>query len=85
MGFTALEFYSGIGGMHYALQLAAPAAAVLDAFDINHSANRCYEHNFGKAPKQVNVVIGMRAEFEMPAMCMPQAWPWQLGVQALLP
>ncbi|WIA16207.1 hypothetical protein OEZ85_012920 [Tetradesmus obliquus] len=55
MGLTALEFYSGIGGMHYALQLAAPAAAVLDAFDINHSANRCYEHNFGKAPKQVDI------------------------------
>jgi tRNA (cytosine38-C5)-methyltransferase len=50
---TALEFYSGIGGMHCALRLAAPSAVVLDAFDINHEANRCYEHNFGKAPKQV--------------------------------
>ncbi|KAF6253754.1 DNA methyltransferase [Scenedesmus sp. NREL 46B-D3] len=52
---TALEFYSGIGGMHCALKLAAPTASVLDAFDINHSANQCYKHNFGKAPKQVDI------------------------------
>jgi tRNA (cytosine38-C5)-methyltransferase len=54
---TALEFYSGIGGMHCALRLAAPSAAVLDAFDINHAANRCYKHNFGKAPKQVSMFL----------------------------
>jgi tRNA (cytosine38-C5)-methyltransferase len=52
---TALEFYSGIGGMHCALKLADLTAAVLDAFDINHSANKCYQHNFGKPPKQVKV------------------------------
>ena len=42
-----LEFYSGIGGMHYALQQCGHAAAVVRAFDINTVANRTYEHNFG--------------------------------------
>ena len=42
---TALEFYSGIGGMHAALLAAhaagaAPPAEVLAAFDINAVANR---------------------------------------------
>ena len=50
---TALEFYSGIGGMHYALKAAMPSAVVLDAFDINHLANKVYEHNFGWPAKQV--------------------------------
>jgi hypothetical protein len=50
---TALEFYSGIGGMHCALKTVVPTATVLDAFDINHLANYCYKHNFGKAPNQV--------------------------------
>ena len=47
-----LEFYSGIGGMHAALQRAAAAGnipdfEVLAAFDINDVANRIYAHNFG--------------------------------------
>eukprot|EP00041_Stephanoeca_diplocostata_P025053 m.647756 g.647756 ORF g.647756 m.647756 type:complete len:381 (+) comp22659_c0_seq6:169-1311(+) len=45
-----LEFYSGIGGMHYALKLAARslgiAFEVLAAFDINTVANDVYRHNF---------------------------------------
>ena len=49
----ALEFYSGIGGMHAALQRAAAAGAIPDfevlaAFDINDVANRIYAHNFGE-------------------------------------
>lgn len=43
-----LEFYSGIGGMHYALALAGleVPAKVLTAFDINTVANEIYRHNF---------------------------------------
>ncbi|RUP44925.1 hypothetical protein BC936DRAFT_148858 [Jimgerdemannia flammicorona] len=43
-----LEFYSGIGGMHYAARLANWDAHVLKAFDINTTANEIYTHNFGK-------------------------------------
>eukprot|EP00884_Botryococcus_braunii_P002845 jgi/Botrbrau1/12561/Bobra.0169s0096.1 len=48
----ALEFYSGIGGMHYALQEVFPSAEVVGAFDINDLANDVYEHNFKFRPKQ---------------------------------
>jgi site-specific DNA-cytosine methylase len=52
---TALEFYSGIGGLHYGLLQAAPHAQVLDAFDLSDVANATYEHNFGIKPAQVNI------------------------------
>ncbi|KAI9495155.1 cytosine(38)-C(5)-methyltransferase-like protein [Zychaea mexicana] len=46
-----LEFYSGIGGMHYAATLADWDFEVVKAFDINNVANDIYKHNFG--PKTV--------------------------------
>ncbi|KAI9313369.1 hypothetical protein BX666DRAFT_1975839 [Dichotomocladium elegans] len=42
-----LEFYSGIGGMHYAAILAGWDFEVIKAFDINNVANDVYKHNFG--------------------------------------
>ena len=53
-----LEFYSGIGGMHYALGLAGleVPAKVLTAFDINTVANEIYRHNF-KGVKVVQRLI----------------------------
>ncbi|PHZ16305.1 cytosine-5--methyltransferase [Rhizopus microsporus ATCC 52813] len=41
-----LEFYSGIGGMHYAANLAGWDVDILKAFDINTVANEIYRHNF---------------------------------------
>ncbi|VDL69800.1 unnamed protein product [Nippostrongylus brasiliensis] len=46
MTLDVLEFYSGIGGMHYALEEACPDSRVLAAFDINTTANMIYAHNF---------------------------------------
>ncbi|ORX59426.1 S-adenosyl-L-methionine-dependent methyltransferase [Hesseltinella vesiculosa] len=43
-----LEFFSGIGGLHYALNIAGIDAEVVECFDINQVANKVYEHNFGK-------------------------------------
>ena len=54
-GLTALEFYSGIGGLHYGLLQASPGAKVAAAFDLNDVANETYSHNFGMKPKQANV------------------------------
>lgn len=59
-----LEFYSGIGGLHYSLDKACASlkatglelsADVLKAFDINTIANAVYEHNFLRAvcPKTI--------------------------------
>ncbi|RCI06493.1 tRNA (cytosine-5-)-methyltransferase, partial [Rhizopus stolonifer] len=46
-----IEFYSGIGGMHYAAKLAGWDVEILKAFDINTVANDIYRHNFN--PKTV--------------------------------
>eukprot|EP00249_Psilotum_nudum_P010145 c22360_g1_i3 orf=58-1041(-) len=53
--FRVLEFYSGIGGMRFALEKARVPAVVVEAFDINEIANDVYEHNFGQRPHQGNI------------------------------
>ena len=45
-----LEFYSGIGGMHYALMNSGVNAEVVAAFDINTTANHVYRANFPNTP-----------------------------------
>jgi len=57
---TALEFYSGIGGMRCALASVDPGAVVMRAMDINPAANQVYTHNFLEHPAQV----GPTDEFE---------------------
>ena len=59
-----LEFYSGMGGLHYSLSNACAAlsesgeprhAEVVMAFDINTIANSVYQHNFNRtvSPKTI--------------------------------
>ena len=50
----ALEFYCGVGGLHYSLRRARPfgGARVVGAFDINPNACDVYEKNFGTRPIQ---------------------------------
>ncbi|XP_024030516.1 tRNA (cytosine-5-)-methyltransferase isoform X2 [Morus notabilis] len=50
-----LEFYSGIGGMRYSLTRAGLNAKIVEAFDINDTANDVYEFNFGHRPYQGNI------------------------------
>ena len=53
LNIIALEFFSGIGGLHYGLQwsLAHSGKAnpykVIASFDINHVTNEILSHNFG--------------------------------------
>ncbi|PKC04672.1 S-adenosyl-L-methionine-dependent methyltransferase [Rhizophagus irregularis] len=47
-----LEFYSGIGGMHYAFQLSNNSGEFLAAFDVNTTANSVYKHNLEKEKKK---------------------------------
>ena len=44
----ALEFFSGIGGLHYSLTSCGlkRGSAVLAAFDVNDITNKTYAHNF---------------------------------------
>ena len=52
----ALEFYSGIGGLHYSLSEArGDSAEVLAAFDINPLANKVYERNHGIRPNASDI------------------------------
>ncbi|KAJ1653225.1 hypothetical protein GGF44_001988 [Coemansia sp. RSA 1694] len=48
---VCLEFFSGIGGLHYGLQQSGIAGKVAMSFDMNENANDVYEHNFfGQRP-----------------------------------
>ncbi|KZV31657.1 tRNA (cytosine(38)-C(5))-methyltransferase [Dorcoceras hygrometricum] len=59
-----MEFYSGIGGMRYSLMNAGVNAEVVEAFDINDTANDVYEHNFGHRPHQGNIQTLSAAELD---------------------
>ncbi|CAG8606434.1 7776_t:CDS:2 [Paraglomus brasilianum] len=50
-----LEFYSGIGGMHYAFKASGHTGEILAAFDINNTANEVYRYNFCKEGRDVVV------------------------------
>ena len=50
---SVVEFYSGTGGMHYALKKAlGDRVHVVAAFDVNTNVNSIYRHNF---PKVANI------------------------------
>ncbi|KAI9309657.1 S-adenosyl-L-methionine-dependent methyltransferase [Cunninghamella echinulata] len=58
-----LEFYSGIGGMHYAAQLAGWDYEILQAFDINDVANDIYKHNFEKKLVSQKLIEAMNIDY----------------------
>ncbi|KAJ2080846.1 hypothetical protein H4R24_002762 [Coemansia sp. RSA 988] len=47
---ACLEFFSGIGGLHYGLQECGVSYSMKMAFDMNENANDVYEHSFGQRP-----------------------------------
>ncbi|KAK4011525.1 hypothetical protein OUZ56_020643 [Daphnia magna] len=56
-----LELYSGIGGMHYAAELANVGAEVVFSVDINSSANEVYRHNFKQTNQQSRNIESLSA------------------------
>nr|XP_020662315.1 tRNA (cytosine(38)-C(5))-methyltransferase isoform X1 [Pogona vitticeps] len=54
-----LELYSGIGGMHYALQASGIPAEVVAAVDVNTVANEVYSHNFHATPLWPKTIEGI--------------------------
>uniref|UniRef100_A0A9J7YEJ1 tRNA aspartic acid methyltransferase 1 n=1 Tax=Cyprinus carpio carpio TaxID=630221 RepID=A0A9J7YEJ1_CYPCA len=54
-----LELYSGIGGMHYALNESSVPAEVVAAVDVNTTANEIYKHNFPSTPLLPKTIEGM--------------------------
>ncbi len=59
-----LEFYSGIGGWHYALAASSLHCEVVAAFELNPNANEVYAHNFSLTPRQCNIEKLRLAELE---------------------
>ncbi|GJJ69938.1 tRNA (cytosine38-C5)-methyltransferase [Entomortierella parvispora] len=46
----ALEFFSGIGGLHFGFNASGVEGQVLESFDMNQQANETYKLSFGKHP-----------------------------------
>ncbi|KAG0061834.1 tRNA (cytosine-5-)-methyltransferase [Linnemannia elongata] len=46
----ALEFFSGIGGLHFGFNASGANGQVLESFDMNQQANDTYKLSFGKSP-----------------------------------
>ncbi|KAF9930745.1 tRNA (cytosine-5-)-methyltransferase [Mortierella alpina] len=46
----ALEFFSGIGGLHFGFNASGVEGSVLESFDMNQQANETYKLSFGKTP-----------------------------------
>ena len=57
MAIKAIEFFSGIGGLHCGLKLADKEAEVVAAFDSNVNANQTYFYNFGLQPSAKGIHI----------------------------
>ncbi|KAK3747342.1 hypothetical protein QZH41_017987, partial [Actinostola sp. cb2023] len=48
--YRVVEFYSGIGGMHFAAKACGLKTVVVAALEINTTANTVYKHNFPGVP-----------------------------------
>ncbi|KAJ2824791.1 hypothetical protein IWW50_003162 [Coemansia erecta] len=47
---VCLEFFSGIGGLHYGFLESGVSGTVVASFDMNELANTVYQHNFHMRP-----------------------------------
>lgn len=50
-----VEFFSGIGGLHYAVRESGIEYEMVAAFDINAKANEVYQHNHSLKPSNTNL------------------------------
>ncbi|KAB7495655.1 tRNA methyltransferase [Armadillidium nasatum] len=61
---TVLELFSGIGGMHIALQETGKLFHIVSSYEINPTALAIYNYNFGhKHQIKERNIMGMNAEF----------------------
>nr|CAG4652017.1 EOG090X0A4V [Triops cancriformis] len=57
-----IELYSGIGGMHWALQESGMDYGIVAAMDIHAGANAVYQHNFPCAPSKARNILSLTAQ-----------------------
>ena len=56
-----MEFYAGVGGMHYALLASGAQFEIVASIDINTNTNCVYGHNFPNTPHLNRNICGMTA------------------------
>ena len=59
---TVLEFFSGIGGLHYALRRSGVPHRVLRAYDVDDSAVRTYRHNLPESKVITQNIVSLTSE-----------------------
>ena len=57
-----MEFYAGVGGMHYALLAAGANFEIVTSIDINTNTNCVYGQNFPSTPHLNRNICGMMAD-----------------------
>ena len=57
-----MEFYAGVGGMHYALLASEANFEIVTSIDINTNTNCVYGHNFPSTPHLNRNICGMMAD-----------------------
>ncbi|XP_070708967.1 tRNA (cytosine(38)-C(5))-methyltransferase [Pempheris klunzingeri] len=83
----AVELYSGIGGMHYAVRESGIPVQVVAAIDINTTANQIYRHNFPETPLWNKTIEGItlddfnKLSFDMILMSPPCQPFTRIGLQ----
>ncbi|EOD23622.1 hypothetical protein EMIHUDRAFT_44391, partial [Emiliania huxleyi CCMP1516] len=55
-----VEFFAGIGGLHYALQRSGVPHRVVQAFDVDDSAVRTYRHNLPRTPVSTKNIVSLQ-------------------------
>ncbi|CAH1245475.1 TRDMT1 [Branchiostoma lanceolatum] len=71
-----VEFYSGVGGMHYAILESKLPATVVAALDINTTANAVYRHNFPHVSLLQRDITGIK---------LPEFQSWKADVFMMSP
>ena len=56
-----LEFFSGIGGLHYALERSGVPHRVVQAFDVDDSAVRTYRHNHRTTTVSTKNIVSLKS------------------------
>lgn len=73
-----LEFFSGVGGLHYSLRRSGVPHRVLRAYDVDDAANRTYRHNLDTAVSASDIGSIKSAELvELAADCWLLSPPCQ--------
>ena len=57
----AIEFFAGVGGLHYALRESDAAHKILRAYDVDDAAVRTYKHNLTDTPVSTHDIASLKA------------------------